>query len=228
MSALNSISVGVLVAVRLKEHPESGPALLLQERGPNNASGSPQSMVGAVQPTAHGKLTPEQFEQASAHGGVVGQAIVEALRKSILPRELGAQFTAAVVEVMDENIRAAGSVDNYLDAQHRAQNDNGKLVITCVVDLRKRFTVETARNALQTVVNPNGEISGFVGWNGRPQISVISEAARAAANKGIRVIPDGELMAFSDDIKSISNAMDALGGSSSAGPPDYAEALSNK
>jgi hypothetical protein len=223
MSALNSISVGVLVAVRREEHPESGPALLLQERGPNNASGSPQSMVGAVQPTA-----PEQFEQASANGGVVGQAIVEALRQSILPRELGAQFTAAVVEVMDENIRAAGSVDQYLDAQHRALNDNGKLVITCVVDLRKRFTVETARNALQTVVNPSGEISGFVGWNGHSQISVMSEAARAPAYKGMRVIPVDELMAFSDDIQAISNAMDAFGGSSSAGPPDYAEAPSNR
>lgn len=228
MSALNSISVGVLVAVRDEEHPDSGPALLLQERGPNNANGNPQSMVGAVQPTAHGKLTPEQFEQASANGGVVGQAIVEALRQSILPRELGAQFTAAVVEVMDENIRAAGSVDQYLNAQHRALNDNGKLVITCIVDLRKRFTVETARNALQTVVNPSGEISGFVGWNGCSQISVMSEAARAAKNKGIRAIPVDELMAFSDDIKSISKAMDALGGSRSAGPLDCAKASLDK
>lgn len=228
MSSINSISVGVLVAVRREEHLESGPALLLQERGPNNASGSPQSMVGAVQPTAHGKLTQEQFERASVDGGEVGQAIVEALRHSILPRELGVQFTAAVVEVMDENIRAAGGVDEYLHAQHRALNENGKLVITCIVDLRERFTVETARIALETVVNPSGEISGFVGWNGYPQISVMSDAARAAANKGIRAIPVDELMAFSDDIKSISNAMDALGGSSSAGPPDYAEAPSNK
>jgi hypothetical protein len=97
-----------------------------------------------------------------------------------------------------------------------------------LVDLRERFTVETARTALQTVVHPSGEISGFVGWNGHPQISVMSEAARAAANKGIRVIPDGELMAFSDDIELISKAIDALGGSSSAGPPDYAEAPSSK
>ena len=95
MSGINSISVGVLVAVRHKERSDSGPVLLLQERGPTNAIGNPQSMVGAVQPTAHGKLLPEQFEKASANGGVVGEAIVAALRQSILPRELGAKFSAA-------------------------------------------------------------------------------------------------------------------------------------
>lgn len=197
---VRGISVGVLVAVREGENAGSPTVLMLQQRGPRNANGEPQSMVGAVQPTAHGKLTPEQFHNAELDAGVNGQAIIDALRDTILPRELGPEFAKTVLEVIEENIAAAEGADRYVRGHTQEVNADGRLVINLPIDLRQRFHVGQA----QLVLKPgdrNGEISGFVPWSGGAVLKPMSHEARSSENKGRRVIPEGDLMAFEDDIE---------------------------